>query len=140
MATVATRGMPVQALRTRPSHLPFISVAVNTGSASDTEPSIFQEEIHTHQSSTSDTEAAPPATHSLDNTSTSVETFPPAVEEQGSHIPAIRVTPPTPIVTPKSDDEELVPGRELPHGWKRLSNIKSGPTCTTSNDSIHCLI
>lgn len=138
MAVVATRGMPAEGLRARPNILPFIPVPVHQGIVSDTEPSIFLEEAHTHQSSSSDAEAAPAAAHSLDNTSTSVDTFPPGIEERGSHIPDIRVTPPTPIVTPKSDDEELVPGRELAHRGQRLSTKeKSGATCTLSSDSIH---
>lgn len=134
MAAVATREMPVEGMRTRPNILSFFLGTVHQGTVSDTEPFPFPEEILTHQSSSSDAEAAPPSAH---NTSTSVDTFPPAVEERGSHIPDIRVTPPTPIVTPKSDDEELVPGRELAHGMQRLSTKeKSELSRNMSSDSI----
>ena len=43
-------------------------------------------------------------------TSTSEDTFPPAVREHGNPLPQVRVTPPSPIVTPKTEDETLVPG------------------------------
>lgn len=52
---------------------------------------------------------APATSHS----STSEGTFTVAVQEQGSPKPESQVTPQTPVITPKSDNEELVPGHSL---------------------------
>ena len=50
------------------------------------------------------------AVSALDSASISEEVFPLAADELGSLKPGERVTPQSPIVTPKSGDETLVPG------------------------------
>ena len=57
--------------------------------------------------------------HSLDYTNNSEDAFPPAVREHGSPLPQQRVTPQSPIVTPKTDDETLVPGTVPTHTHTR---------------------
>lgn len=141
MSISLTRGTPVLARRTRPHRL-ISSDTPNQDHASVTEhhqPDAVQV-VHV-QSSSSDTDNVSQVAHSLDNTSAGDETFPPAVQEHGSPIPEMRVSPSSPIVTPKSDDENLVHGIVLAHPARQKLQTKDNCgttntiTCTTECDS-----
>jgi hypothetical protein len=113
-------------MRTRPLALPLTITAFDT--QGDTQPppvdnvqivDVAVQTSDTVPGSTTEGDNAGLAAGNLDYTSTSEDTFPPAVREHGNPLPQLRVIPPSPIVTPKTEDETLVPGTVPTHTHAR---------------------
>lgn len=136
MAVSTTRDVPIT--RTRPRNLSLSSADTSdiihhsTGSISDptqhTLDDIIQLILHaieteqmtsvnhtdsvTHMSPIS--HPAPLVTNPTSHGGSNEDMFPAAIEELSNQTPDERVTPPSSIVTPTTDDETLVPGTVLP--------------------------
>ena len=122
---MSTRGIP----RTRPLDLPLNPGTVTAfNTQGDTQPPLIENDQiddlavqigDTVPGSTTTGGNAGLVAHSPDYTSTREDAFPPAVSEHGSPLPQQRVTPQSPIVTPKTEDETLVPGTVPTHTHTR---------------------
>lgn len=126
MAVSTTRDVPIT--RTRPRNLSLSSAIadtsdISTGSISDPTQhtlilyaeqmtSVNHTDSVTHMSPIS--HPAPLVTNPTSHGGSNEDMFPAAIEELSNQTPDERVTPPSSIVTPTTDDETLVPGTVLP--------------------------
>lgn len=110
MATAEIRGVPGHVTRTRPRRLSF-SPSANGNPHTLEVDQMWAGPQPSDIILNSASEADSSTLHTAPDTiSISEEVFPLAADELGSDKPEERVTPESPIVTPKSDNETLVPG------------------------------
>jgi hypothetical protein len=136
------RGTPVSPMRTRPNSL-GLGQAHSSNSDPAYAPFINQSPPQTNGNDQSVDDAANVATNPLLELAHDLgydDTFPGSVEERSNPTPDERVAPPNPIVTPRTEDEMLVPGTELPRSMSVEQEVASKSQAETGGPTVPTLL